>query len=114
LIFGLQVIGVAVLVDDDFGPAEAAPVNNGGVVQPVGEDDVLPAHQGRDGGLVGAEAGLDVEGVLHVLELGDLPLQFHVDGEGARDGADRRRPTPQWSSAWWAACTSRGCVARPR
>ncbi len=90
----LAVGRVAVLVDDDFGPREAATVNDGGVVQPVGEDDVALAHQGRDGRLVGAQPRLDVQRVLYLLELGQPLLQLEVQRLGASDGAHGRWPHP--------------------
>ena len=80
------------LVDDDLGAAQPRAVDDAGVVQPVGEDDVLLADQRRQRGLVGDEAALDVERILHAFECRHRAFQFLVQRERPGDGAHRRRP----------------------
>ena len=90
--FRFQVGGIAVLVDDDLGAAQARAVDDAGVVEAVGEDDILAPDQWGEGGLVGDEAALDVERILDIFEFCDGPFEFLVDGERSGDGAHRRRP----------------------
>lgn len=88
---GLGIGHVAVLVDDDLRAAQPRAVDDAGVVEPVGEDDVLLADERADGRLVGDEAALQVERILHVLELGQPVFQLDVERLGARDAAHRGR-----------------------
>ena len=66
---------------------EAGAVDDGGVVQLVGEDEVFLAEDGADGAGVGGEAGLEDDAGFDVLERGDLFFELHVDAHGAGDGA---------------------------
>ena len=86
-----RVGGITVLVDDDLGAAQAAAVDDAGVIQTIGEDDVFFADQRRDGGLIGAEPRLDVQRILDAFELRHAPLELHVQIERARDRSDGRR-----------------------
>ena len=83
--------GVDVLVREhlDRRPAQPAAVDDAGVIQLVGNDDVVFGEDGRDGAGVGREAALEDDDRLDLLELGELPLELHVDRHRAGDGADR-------------------------
>ena len=58
----LQVIRIAVGIADDLRAGEAAAVDDAGMVQLVGEDAIVFAHQGRDDSQVGVEARLECDG----------------------------------------------------
>ncbi len=79
---------VLVAEDLDFGAREAGAVDDGGVVELVGEDEVVLAEDGADGAGVGGEAGLEDDAGFDVFEGGDLFFELHVDAHGAGDGAD--------------------------
>ena len=55
---GFQIGGIAVFVDDDFGPGESGAVDDGGVIQAIGENDVALARQRRQRSLIGIETAL--------------------------------------------------------
>ena len=79
-----------ILVLENFygGFGEAAAVNDGGVVEFVGDDQVFLAENGGDGPGVGGEAGLENDAGFRALEAGDLLFELHVNFHGADDGAD--------------------------
>ena len=73
--------------DLDLGAGQPCAVDDAGVIELVGEDEVFFAEDGRDGARVGGEAGLEDDAGLDVFEGGNLLLEFHVDAHGAGDGA---------------------------
>ena len=94
-----EVLDVAVAVDEGLGAREAAAVDDAGVVQLVGEDDLAAAGQGGDRAGVGEVAGAEEERRLVALEAGEpllqLPVRLHVArdqprGAGAGPPAQRR------------------------
>ena len=84
----LAVGDVFVAEDLDFGAGETGAVDDGGVVEFVGQDEVFFAEDGADGAGVGGEAGLEDDAGFDVFEGGDFALELHVDAHGAGDGAD--------------------------
>src|ERR1035441_7825384 len=78
---------VLVAEDLDLRPRQARAVDDRGVVQLVGEDEVVLAEDGGNGAGVGGKAGLEDHARLDVLEGGDFLFQLHVDAHGAGDGA---------------------------
>ena len=92
--FVQQLLGVRdVLVTKnlDFGAREACAVDDAGVVQLVGDDEVFFAEDRRNRPSISREARLEDDAGLHVLEARDLLLQLHVNTHGAGDGAHRAR-----------------------
>ena len=85
-LFGVGDVFVA--EDFDLGAGEAGAVDDAGVVELVGEDEVFFAEDGGDGAGVGGEAGLEDDAGFDVLEGGDLFFELHVDVHGSGDGAD--------------------------
>ncbi len=85
----LAVGDVLVAKDLDGGAGEARAVDDAGVVELVGEDEVLFAEDGADGAGVGGKSALEDDAGLDILEAGDLFFQIHVDAHGSGDGADR-------------------------
>ena len=85
-LFGVGDVFVA--EDFDFGAGEACAVDDAGVVELVGEDEVFFAEDGGDGAGVGGEAGLEDDAGFDAFEGGDLFFELHVDAHGAGDGAD--------------------------
>ena len=78
---------VFVAEDLDPGAGEACTVDDAGVVELVGEDEVFFAEDGAYGAGVGGEAGLEDYAGFDVLEAGDFFFELHVDAHGAGDGA---------------------------
>ena len=74
--------------DLDGGAGEAAAVDDGRVVEFVGDDQVFLAENGGDGSSIGGEPGLEDDAGFDVFELGDLLFEIHVHLHGAGDGAD--------------------------
>src|ERR1700730_15160770 len=71
------VLGVSLLENLDRSLRETATVYDRGVVQLVGDDEILLAEDGRDRARVGSEAGLEHDTSFDVLEAGDLLLKLH-------------------------------------
>jgi hypothetical protein len=84
----LGVGDVFVAEDFDLCSREACAVDDAGVVELVGEDEVFFAEDAGDGAGVGGEAGLEDDAGLDALEGGDLFFELYVDVHGAGDGAD--------------------------
>jgi len=72
----LQVAGIAMGVANDLSTREAAAVDDAGMVKLVRDDGVILAHQRRDGGDVGIEAGLKSDGGFNTLEGGHAALKL--------------------------------------
>ncbi len=85
-LFGVGDVFVA--EDFDLGAGEACAVDDAGVVEFVGEDEVFFAEDAGDGAGVGGEAGLEDDAGFDTFEGGDLFFELHVDAHGAGDGAD--------------------------
>jgi hypothetical protein len=88
-----EVLEVRVPVDEDLGPGEPAAVDDAGVVQLVGEDDLPAAGQRRDHSGVGQKARAVEESRLVALEgrdpLLEAPVRLHVAADQPRrTGAD--------------------------
>ncbi len=82
---------IFVAEDLDLGAREPRAVDDAGVVELVGEDEVFFAEDRADGAGVGREAALEDHAGLDILEARDLFLELHVDAHGAGDGAHRAR-----------------------
>ena len=89
LLFGVRDVFVA--EDENLRLREARAVDDRGVVQRVGDDEVVFAQHRRNRSRIGREAGLEDHAGLDVLEARDLLFQLHVDLHGAGDGAHRAR-----------------------
>ena len=77
-------VGVA----EALGLAQADAVDDGGVVQGVGDDGVLGGQQGFEHAAVGVEAGGVEDGVVGMEVVGDGSFQLLVEVLGAADEAD--------------------------
>ena len=86
-LFGMRRVLVA--EDFDLGAREAGAVDDAGVIQLVGDDEVFLAENRGDGAGIGGEAGLEDHAGFDVLEARNLFFQLHVDRHGAGDGAHR-------------------------
>ena len=84
--------GVFVAEDLDLGAGEARAVDDAGVVELVGEDEVFFAEDGGDGAGVGGESALEDDAGFDVFEGGDFFFELHVDLHGSGDGSHRSRP----------------------
>ena len=82
---------VFVAEDQNLRLREARAVDDRGVVQRIGDDEIVLAQHGRHRPRIGREAGLEDHAGFHVLEARDLLLEFHVDLHRAGDGAHRAR-----------------------
>ena len=83
--FGVGDIFVA--EDFDPGAGEARAIDDAGVIEFVGEDEVFFAENGGDGAGVGGKAALEDNTGFDVLEGGDFFFELHVDPHGSGDGA---------------------------
>ncbi len=90
-----EVVGVTMPVDEGLGAGEAAAVDDAGVVELVGEDDLTAARQRGDRAGVGQVAGAEEQRGLRALELGQPSLQLRVDRHRAGDQARRARAGSQ-------------------
>lgn len=85
-LFGVGDVFVA--EDFDLGAGEACSVDDAGVVELVGEDEVFFAEDGGDSASVGGEAGLKDDAGFDSLKGSDLLFQLHMDAHGSSDGAN--------------------------
>jgi hypothetical protein len=85
-----EVLGVAVVVDEHVGAGEPAAVDDAGVVQLVGENDISLACERLHHAGVGQVARAEQHAALAALEVGELLLQPAVDGHVSRH--EPRRP----------------------
>lgn len=67
---------VFVLVAEFLGLAKANAVDDGGVIQLVGDDGVVGRQHGLEQAGVGVETARVENGILATVKLGDPPLQF--------------------------------------
>ena len=85
---GAEVVHIVVLIAVALGLAQTHAVDDGGVVQLVGDDGVLRPQQGLEEAPVGVEAGGVEDDVVHSQEFRQLLLQLLMDGLGPADKAD--------------------------
>ena len=78
-------------IADDLGARKPAAINDRGVVEFIGEDQVFLTGQGWDCAEVGGEAGLEGDRRFHPFECRNPLLEFEVQVHGPGDGADRAR-----------------------
>src|SRR5277367_6047870 len=76
--YSFAVGGVLVFENFDSGAREAAAVNDRGVIQFVGNDQIVFAEDGGDGAGVGRESRLEHHAGFHLFEAGDLRFEVHV------------------------------------
>src|SRR5262245_27332488 len=76
---------VAVPIDVDCRAAQAAAINDAGMVQLVAINGVAFANQGSDRAYVGRITGWKEERRFSTLEFGQLPFQFGVQSRPAGD-----------------------------
>ncbi len=92
LVEKLLAVGYVFVAEDlDGGAGEARAVDNAGVVELVGEDEIFFAEDGAYCASVGGKTALEDDAGFDVFETGDLFLQIHVDAHGSGDGAHRSR-----------------------
>jgi hypothetical protein len=89
LLFGVGDVFMA--EDQDLGFREPRAVDDGGVVQRVGDDEIVLAQDRRNRAGIRGEARLKDHAGLDILEAGDFFFEFHVDFHRAGDGAHRAR-----------------------
>ena len=87
MLFGVS--NIFVPKDQNLGAREASAVNNAGVVELIGDDEIFFAKNGRDRARVGGKARLKDHAGFHILEARDFFFQLHVNFHGAGDGAHR-------------------------
>ena len=89
LLFGVGCVFVA--EDFDLRARQACAVDDAGMVQFVGDDEVFFAQQCRDRTGIGGESRLEDHAGFDVLEARDLLFELHVNLHSAGDGAHRAR-----------------------
>ena len=103
---------VLVAKDLDLGAREPRAVDDAGVVQLVGEDEVVLAQDRAHGAGVGRESALEDHAGFDVLEARDLLFEFHVDAHGAGDGAHCARAHAQFARGLQGRLDQLGVVAQ--
>ena len=86
-------LDVAVREHFDRRPAEPRAIDDAGVIQLIGDDEVVLREDGGDCSRIGGEAALKYDGGFCLFEVRKPPLQFHVDlhssgNRAHRSGAD--------------------------
>ena len=82
-------VDIAMGKDFDRGPAQPGAVDDAGVVQLIGNDEVVFRQNGGDGSGICRKAALKHDRRFRLLELGEPPLELHVDLHRAGDRAHR-------------------------
>src|SRR3954452_21264420 len=72
----------------DLGSRQAGAIDDAGVVQLIGQDEVVLAKNGRHSPGVCGETTLKNYACFNIFEGGNLLLKLHVDAHGARNGSD--------------------------
>ena len=90
LLFGVGHVFVA--EDENLRSRKTAAIDDRGVIQLVGNDEIVFAQKCRNRPRVRRESRLEHHAGLDVLEARDLLFQLHVNLHRARDGAHRSRP----------------------
>src|SRR5690348_17686368 len=92
-------IGDVFVLENFYGGfGKAAAVDDGGVIEFVGDNEVFFAEDGGDGAGVGGESGLENDAGLSAFEAGDLLFEVHVNFHGADDGADGARADTEFAN----------------
>jgi len=89
---------VFMLEDLDRRLGQAAAVNDGGVVELVGDDQIILAKDCGNSSGIGGEARLKYDAGFHFLESRDLLLEIHVHLHRAGDRADRARAHSEFAN----------------
>jgi hypothetical protein len=87
-----QLFGVCHILmakDFDFGAGEARAIDDAGVIQLIGEDEVFFAKDAGDSTCIRGEARLKNDACLDAFESRDFFFELHVNAHGAGDGANR-------------------------
>lgn len=88
---GFEVGHVVVFIAKTLGFAEANTIDDGGVIELVGDDGIFGAEQGLEQAAVGIEGGGVEDGIFLAYEFGNFLLQLLVDILGAADEPHRRK-----------------------
>ena len=83
----LQRMHVGMFVDEALGLAETNAVDDARVVERVSDDDVIRRQDALEESAVRIEARRVQEGIVQIVERGDLPLERLVQILGAADEA---------------------------
>ena len=86
---GARRIHITVRKNLDRRAAQTRPVDDAGVIELVGNDDVLLGEDRGDGARVCGEATLKYDRSFRFLEFGQPSLELHMNRHRAGDGADR-------------------------
>ena len=92
---GAEGFDIGVLVDLARRLREAHPVDDRGVIELVGHDQVLLAGDRRDDSGIGREPGLEGQGRCRALEGGEVAFELLVQTHRPGDRADRARARPE-------------------
>ena len=86
-LFGLR--HVLVFEDENLGARQSSTVDDGSVIQLVGDDEVVLAQDGGNRACIGGESGLKDHAGFDILEASDLFFELHVDLHGTGNRAHR-------------------------
>ena len=85
----LEISHVHVVVSESLGLAETDTIDDGSVVQLVGDDGIFSGEESLEETTVGIEAGRVEDTVFHTVELGNQGFEFLVNIGGTADETDR-------------------------
>ena len=112
-----QLLGVGdvfVAKDLDLRARQPRAVDNAGMVQLIGDDEIFLAQNRRHRSRIRCEPRLKDHAGFNVFEARDLLLQLHVDLHGAGDGAHRTRADAVLLGGLDGRLAQLGIVVRPR
>src|SRR4029453_15812888 len=75
--------------------AGAATIDDAGVVQFIRNHDVVLGQDCGNGTGIGGKAALEYDDGFYLLEVGQTPLQLHVNRHGPGDRSNRAGPDPE-------------------
>ncbi len=85
--------------DENLRLREARAVDDRGVVQRIGDDEIVFAQHRRDRARVGRKSGLEDDAGFYILEARNLLFEFHVNLHGPGDGAHRSGADAEFARA---------------
>ena len=92
----LAVIGILVPEDLDLRPRQPRAIDDAGVVQLVGENEIFLAEDRAHGARIGREPTLEDDARLDIFEASNLLLKFHMDAHRSGNGAHRTRANAEF------------------
>ncbi|MNP26970.1 hypothetical protein D3C76_1198560 [compost metagenome] len=75
-------------IANDFRSGQTTSIDNGCMIQLIGQNRIMLVHDGRDGSHITVETGLVSNCSLRVLEFGEFLFKSHMQVERSVDGSN--------------------------